>query len=1581
VKDRRGGGHFDDLSLGAVDGRRAERPGRRLRDEGEDLEAALQQPTRLERLVLDGIHDPELAKKLRSRTACKVTRVELEMALADRPLATMTPAAALAYASWILSSERGWSPAHGDQRMVREQLLIAAETGKGARALLPTIDPQMAKPVLRELRSATVSGQTAPALRLITQEAGEEVHRLLHHGAAGASLSAELAERLARHVSAEAARAARLHTDDDADLFAAAHQAHAVTVGDHVYFAHGQYAPGSEAGDDLLVHELTHVAQGQRGELSRAAAKGLASGTQLDPAEAEAELRAKLAVIDLHAPAAAARPPAAPAGQPASAGERTARLAAQQQRLSAAKADPIPDTPSKRPPTMSPLAAVAHAAPEMSAPARPGARGAGGAGGAGDGAYAEALEAPPSKQATEVWGQVSAKATAEARAEQAAFDAGLAPLPVKLDGGEEKGAKGSGGAAAQPKGQAPAGQVPPSARPAKATPPPRRVIVAPTAMRALRALPDKGRLQTEGKKTMAALPTSSPAIKTDPGPAPLTDLAGQADPTRTTGEQQAAFSDGAKALEVEKKKVLTGKGAAQVQPKQLDQKLEVPKAQAPGPMPELPKVEGMDKLKKWSLPAEVQVSFDGVARPKMDASLAQARAKMSEAEGQRDADRDKAVTGAHDKVKKAHADADGKQQAKVAESRTKIANQQADTLSKQEAEVKKLDKQSGDRKSATLAKVDDRVKKDQAKVDADYHEAQRKAEAEKKKGEQDAERKKREAQEKAEREPSWWERLAEAVCDAIQAVVDEIGKVLEAVGQAIGGILDAIKNAACALIDAARDFVCAALTEFGDWLKSAVTALLGSVFPELAAALNAFIDDAIHAAKAAVNAIADGLKSAVTALCDGLKAAVNAALAAFKAAVQAAAALAKALVTGDWAAVGKMVLEGILRLLGIDPEAFYALVGKAEDAIAKILDDPGAFVGHLVDAVKLGFQQFGANFLNHLKDGVVQWLFGTFAEAGIRIPAQFDIAGVFDLTCQVLGLTWPRLRGKVVKIIGEQNTERLEAVAGYLEALVTGGFAGLWEKVQQDLGSLWEMVIGGAKQWLMEKLVQQAILKLATMWNPVGAIVQLIQTAWNVYCWVKENAQRIFGLVQAVVDSISNIANGNIAGAANYIENSLAKLVPIAISLFANLLGLGGIADKIKDIITKIQAKVDQAIDKLIERVMGMFGGKGGKGDGKDDKKDGTKEVGETINFEAAKHSHRLWIAVEGNNSTVMVASTPMPVAQQLTQMRSRVTSLPADKKSMAESLLSQAEEALQQTDTQADQAVRSDDAAKKEDVKPKERQLADAMKGLFEIFEAQDGPLYEKSLQMHGHGHTLYVDVKGGKLVADLASRRQLLLSLVTSARRAEEKGGKRGPLLSQLGQIEEKLKELIEFERAGSYSTMPLDAIKAWTETIANVLVGIGAEYKIEDLEQLGHPSKYVEGTQLKEAYRSIVRKTFYGSGYWVDTEQWKADRLKTLINPGDPTQFKDEIEGTWEPLIIRGKLNDNVTIDHLHKVADHWNTESGNNMNQSGRKAFYNDTADLRLTAWKNNSSDGAKAAAEGLRYLPDVGPKFRGPDDED
>ena len=53
----------------------------------------------------------------------------------------------------------------------------------------------------------------------------------------------------------------RVHTDARANEGAHAVNAHAYTVGEHIVFARGRYAPSTLAGQKLLAHELTHVVQ------------------------------------------------------------------------------------------------------------------------------------------------------------------------------------------------------------------------------------------------------------------------------------------------------------------------------------------------------------------------------------------------------------------------------------------------------------------------------------------------------------------------------------------------------------------------------------------------------------------------------------------------------------------------------------------------------------------------------------------------------------------------------------------------------------------------------------------------------------------------------------------------------------------------------------------------------------------------------------------------------------------------------------------------------------------------------------------------------------------------------------------------------------------------------------------------------------------------------------------------------------------------------------------------------------------------------------------------------------------------
>jgi hypothetical protein len=56
----------------------------------------------------------------------------------------------------------------------------------------------------------------------------------------------------------------RVHTDDNADRLNRSVSARAFATGTDVYFAKGEYSPGSAQGDKLIAHELAHVVQ-QRG--------------------------------------------------------------------------------------------------------------------------------------------------------------------------------------------------------------------------------------------------------------------------------------------------------------------------------------------------------------------------------------------------------------------------------------------------------------------------------------------------------------------------------------------------------------------------------------------------------------------------------------------------------------------------------------------------------------------------------------------------------------------------------------------------------------------------------------------------------------------------------------------------------------------------------------------------------------------------------------------------------------------------------------------------------------------------------------------------------------------------------------------------------------------------------------------------------------------------------------------------------------------------------------------------------------------------------------------------------------------
>jgi Domain of unknown function (DUF4157) len=106
--------------------------------------------------------------------------------------------------------------------------------------------------VAREASGILPSGQVHPSVQSeISSTRG-----------GGASLDSGVADRFGGSLGDLSD--VRVHTDDNADRLNRSVSARAFATGTDVYFAKGEYSPGSASGDKLIAHELAHVVQ-QRG--------------------------------------------------------------------------------------------------------------------------------------------------------------------------------------------------------------------------------------------------------------------------------------------------------------------------------------------------------------------------------------------------------------------------------------------------------------------------------------------------------------------------------------------------------------------------------------------------------------------------------------------------------------------------------------------------------------------------------------------------------------------------------------------------------------------------------------------------------------------------------------------------------------------------------------------------------------------------------------------------------------------------------------------------------------------------------------------------------------------------------------------------------------------------------------------------------------------------------------------------------------------------------------------------------------------------------------------------------------------
>ncbi|MFZ2405724.1 MAG: DUF4157 domain-containing protein [Methylobacter sp.] len=322
-------------------------------------------------------------------------------------------------------------------------------------------------------------------------------------------------------------------------------------------------------------------------------------------------------------------------------------------------------------------------------------------------------------------------------------------------------------------------------------------------------------------------------------------------------------------------------------------------------------------------------------------------------------------------------------------------------------------------------------------------------------------------------------------------------------------------------------------------------------------------------------------------------------------------------------------------------------VAKAKATFVTIIKNPVGFVGNLVRAGKQGFELFMSRIGEHLKTALIKWITGPLGDAGVYIPKSFDLLEIIKLVLSVLGLTWQNIRAKLVTIIPEPVLVGLEKTAGILVTLVKDGPVAAWEEIKAELDDLKGQLIAQATQMITTEIVKAAVVKLVSMLNPAGAVIQAILAIWNTVSFFIQKIEQIAAVVASFIDSIAAIAAGQVANAAKKVEQTMANTLTVIIAFLAKFAGLGNIPEKIVGIIKKIRQPIDKGLDKIVAWLGGLL-------------QKLTASIKSTaskvFNWAKAKsrfkddegHNHSIFIKTEGNTAKLTIASEPMAGEQFL---------------------------------------------------------------------------------------------------------------------------------------------------------------------------------------------------------------------------------------------------------------------------------------------------------------------------------------------
>lgn len=284
----------------------------------------------------------------------------------------------------------------------------------------------------------------------------------------------------------------------------------------------------------------------------------------------------------------------------------------------------------------------------------------------------------------------------------------------------------------------------------------------------------------------------------------------------------------------------------------------------------------------------------------------------------------------------------------------------------------------------------------------------------------------------------------------------------------------------------------------------------------------------------------------------------------------------------------------VVRALNIPVQLISQLLDKAANAWDAVIAAPLRFIENSFKAMLQGMGLFMSHILSHLWFGVQGWLLNAVSRSGVAPPSSWSPKGIFLFILDVMGISVDHVIDLIDRRIpGAGRTLRratrfMTGAMEWLKIALTEGPRGLWNHLVASLGNLGTMVLESAVGWIMRRVVAIVGARIAALAASSGlsGILEAIKAIYSAIQTAIEYMPRILGILIRVFDTVTQIAHGVIAPAARMVESGLHMAMPVVIGFLANYAGLGGIGERIREIIGNVRERVDNAILGLIDRAI-----------------------------------------------------------------------------------------------------------------------------------------------------------------------------------------------------------------------------------------------------------------------------------------------------------------------------------------------------------------------------------------------------------